>query len=364
MGLNQAVFTGQAQADSSAPPLSAFSGLFTAIADRCREGGASVTDRLLGSRGKSLALHVGDLAGLPGQERFPDPAELPPEAAELRLGSYVAECLRAFSADRSLLLLLDDLHGADGLTRGVLSFLLKARALSRMPVLVIGTYRALPGEEPLGPLHALSAPSDLRLGKLGERDVFEMVGAILAMTPPPEALCRSVLARSEGNPFFVVELLRVALSEGMLARDEAGRWRVKAHVEALDLLPLPESVKELVLRRLQALPRRCHALARLASILGQPFEETLLVSLALDLLGSSAQEVGGLLADLVSREIVEPVGGARLRFLHEDTAAAPRLWRRLRSRRRRRRSIRASPAATGSAEISTPPSAPSKPRAA
>jgi hypothetical protein len=56
-----------------------------AIADRCREQGLAETERLLGHRCKVLALYEPSLGGLPGQERYPEPVELPAEAARSRL---------------------------------------------------------------------------------------------------------------------------------------------------------------------------------------------------------------------------------------------------------------------------------------
>ncbi|MFN7973887.1 MAG: protein kinase [Acidobacteriota bacterium] len=320
VGRGQAVIVGQARSDPGAPPLPALHGLFTAVADRCRAGGAPAFDRLLGSRGKALAAHVRELAGLPGLERFPDPAQLPADAALLRLSSYVAQTLHAFAGDRPLALLLDDLHTADGPTRSVLHFLLKSRSLARMPVLVLGTCRSEPGESPLGPIHELA--DERRLGRLDRAAIELMVSTSLAMDPAPGELSRAVTDRSRGNPFFAAELLKVALADGLLARDAEGRWRLSDRGRGRVALPLPDSVRDLVARRLGAIPERTRLVASLCAVLGESWEEPLLAVLAGEILGIGDTELGAILADLERREIVETGAGALVRVPHAETRDA------------------------------------------
>src|SRR5262249_52466098 len=78
-------------------PLEALRKPLQAIADRCRERGEAETERVLGRRGKLLSLYEPALADLPGQEKHPEPAELPAEAARLRLFGFLAETFAALA---------------------------------------------------------------------------------------------------------------------------------------------------------------------------------------------------------------------------------------------------------------------------
>ena len=75
-------------------PLKALRPALQSIADRCRGRGPEETDRVLGPRGPALAVYEPALAGLPGQERYPEPAALPAEATLLRLYQLPGRDLR------------------------------------------------------------------------------------------------------------------------------------------------------------------------------------------------------------------------------------------------------------------------------
>src|SRR5439155_8081502 len=93
--------------DTGARPLEALRKPLQSVADRCREGGKDETERLLGRRGKVLVQYEAALAGLPGQEAYPEPGELSAGAARLRLFSYLSDTLVELAGGRPLLLLLD-----------------------------------------------------------------------------------------------------------------------------------------------------------------------------------------------------------------------------------------------------------------
>jgi eukaryotic-like serine/threonine-protein kinase len=347
------VLVGECLPDAEAP-LQALRRPLQAVADRCLEQGLAETERLLGPRGKLLARHVPALAHLPGQSRHPEPAELPPDAARLRLMRALTETFaaladgpRAESGERraasaaeeapsqlvargSLLIVLDDLQWADELTLAFLEHLLRGGHLERMPLLIVGTYRSEELGEGQGPgagaaRHAaslralLGAPQVCRveLGRLEADAVGSMVGEMLALRPPPAVFTRFLARCSEGNPFFVAEYLRTAVDEGLLYRDERGRWQVGAADEQVieatyERLPLPRALQELVGRRLRGLGPEAAALAEMGAVLGREIDAALL---------DAAAAPDGL-AELLRRQILEEPAPGRLRFGHDKLREA------------------------------------------
>jgi hypothetical protein len=97
-----------------------------AVADRCRHHGEAETRRVLGPHARLLGLYEPSLLELPGLDELPEPAELTPEAARLRLHEALHQTLLAFAGSEPLLLILDDLQWADELTLGFVQFLLQA----------------------------------------------------------------------------------------------------------------------------------------------------------------------------------------------------------------------------------------------
>lgn len=255
-------------------PLEPFRPMLQAIADLCRSSGREETERLLGPRGRLLSAFEPALADAPGQDAHPEPADLPPDVARFRLFSFLSETVRAFVHGAPTLLLLDDLQWADELTLGFFEHLLQSRALESSPLLLLGTYRA---EEVTAALERLADSASVRtvaLGRLGAQAVDAIVGDMLAVSPPPEQLSRSLHEQSEGNPFFVAEYLRAAVEEGMLRRDARGSWRLADGTQFRGpsdptQLALPGSLRELVDRRLAGLPDASQEVASAASVLGR-----------------------------------------------------------------------------------------------
>ena len=297
-------------------PLHPFRHFLVAVADRCRSIGPVAYDRLLGPRGKVLAPYEPSLAGLPGHEKYPDPPELPANAARFRLQNALARTLDAFVEDAPLLLVIDDLQWADASSMGVLTHL-DAGYFDEHRLLILGTYRA---EEATSALLALTrAPwaTSIALGRLDARAVGRMVSDMLAMDRPPEPFISFLLDQSEGNPFFIAEYLHAAVEEGLLARDGAGAWRIRqppgATGSGIAALPVPRSLRDLVVRRLSGLGAPARALARMAAVLGRDMEERVLVAAA------SVEELEAMegLAELAARHVLEGAGPGRLRFVHD-----------------------------------------------
>jgi predicted ATPase len=318
------VLSGECLSEGESGPLHPLRRPLQAIADRCRGRGLKETERLLGRHGKLLAPYEPALEGLPGQEAHPEPAELPAEAARLRLYEALVHTFSALAQDGPLLLLLDDLHWADGLTLGWLEHLADTQRLSRMPLLLVGTYRSEERSEPLERLLGDPGVEVLRLVRLEEEAVGQIVSDMLALSPPPGLFVRFLTRHSEGNPFFVAEYLRAAIAEGVLWRDSTGCWQVGSRTEGqptealYEALPLPRSLRETVSRRLDALSAEAQALAACAAVLGRELEEELLLQLA----QLPEEQVWAPLEELRVREVLEGTGPGRLRFAHDKLREA------------------------------------------
>ncbi|QRN96875.1 protein kinase [Archangium violaceum] len=297
-------------------PLHAFKPLLQAIADECRQKGLEETERLLGGRGQVLALYEPALADLPGQDAWPEPPRLPPQAARERVMLCLVETLAAFSAQAPVLVVLDDLQWADELSLGVLDYL-QANFLHGSNVLVVGTYRTEELDAALRLLLAAPGVTHRVLGQLDEPMVARMVEDMLALPSPPESFVRFLTTRSAGNPFFVAEYLRTAIDERLLFRDLFGRWQVSASDAALErlheALPLPGALHDLVGRRLEGLSAQARGLLEVAAVLGREVDADVLAGAA----GLGDIQELEALEELRARHVLEDAGGGRLRFVHD-----------------------------------------------
>ena len=185
-------------------------------------------------------------------------------AERLRLFEAVVTFLRATARRRPLVLVLDDLHWADEPTLLLLQYL--ARNLDRDRILLVGTYRDME----LDRTHPLSDTiAVLRRGELMDRVLLrgldrDEVAALIEATggqPPPANFVDAVHEVSEGNPFFVAEILRNLVESGAI-RVEDGRYVGDPESVAANL---PEGVKEVVGRRLDRLSEDANTLLSVGS---------------------------------------------------------------------------------------------------
>ena len=204
----------------------------------------------------------------------PPVAEGDPEAARLRLFEAVVRVLDRVADSGPLLLVLDDLHWAGQPTLLLLRHLL--RALTPCPLLVVGTYR----DTDLDRTHPLSAVlADLRrmqnverlgLDGLDEKGVAEFVERAAGHDLDERALdlARAVHEETEGNPFFIVQILRHLVETGAIYQDD-GVWTSARGIEELGI---PEGVREVVGRRLSRLSELANRALAVGAAIGRDFD--------------------------------------------------------------------------------------------
>jgi class 3 adenylate cyclase len=194
-----------------------------------------------------------------------------PEAERFRLFEAVDALFASASRAAPVVVVLDDLHWADKPSLLLLRHL--ARSARPAAVLLLGSYR----ETDLARTHPLAEVlADLRREPCVERvrlaglDAGE-VGALLAARArhaAPEAFVRLLHAETEGNPFFVDEVLRHLVESGALRRDE-GRWTSD---RSLAELGIPEGIREVVGRRLSRLSEGANEALHVAAVVGREFD--------------------------------------------------------------------------------------------
>lgn len=295
-------------------PLQALRPLLQAIADRCIEGGPETTEHLLGERRAVLAAYEPTLAHVPALEPMNAVVELAPEAARERLFRYLKEALALYAQDCPVLWIWDDLGWADNLS---LSFLLTldAEFFDKAPLMLLGAYRKEEMRSELQRLLELPHTVSMDLERLDPSAVRNMLEDMLALRLMPGELLDFVTQQADGNPFFVAEYLRAAVTERVVQRSATSTWQVNPITATADrpLLTLPGTVRELVERRLRQLTPVALQAALTAAVLGR---EVALEQLE-DVAGLSGDASLGAVDELVRAHVLEHRGAA-LRFAHDQ----------------------------------------------
>jgi ABC-type transport system substrate-binding protein len=212
----------------------------------------------------------------PGESRSPE--------SRTQIFELLARTLTRLASGRPLVLLFEELHGAD-VSVEALQYIV--RRLGPTPTLVVGTYRSTEVDK-RHPLVRMLA------GFRGDRQ-FASIG----LEPFSPAEHRSFLATliggdeivgnlawqlyeaSEGNPFFTKELVRSLLDAGNIVQDETGAWALSGGVE-ISSDALPATIQQAVEERVGRLPEELRQVLSVASVMGRSFDFRDLESLARD----------------------------------------------------------------------------------
>jgi predicted ATPase/tRNA A-37 threonylcarbamoyl transferase component Bud32 len=179
--------------------------------------------------------------------------------------------------DRPVILHIEDLHWADAATLNLLIYLVQSIRMER--ILIIGTYRAdeldlmsRTCQDSMRVFLETIAKRDLGqelvLERLNRTKTRSLVDAVFAGSELPTFLYDSVYDETDGNPLFVLEVLKLLKDEGIIeASDE--QWKLKSRVISITI---PNRIQEIVERRLDRLGKQENEILEAAAVDGHTFQ--------------------------------------------------------------------------------------------
>lgn len=268
------------------------------------------------------------------------PAVLEPlddrRAERHRVFRGLAELVTALAGTRPLVLVLEDVHWADGQTLEFIDYLLSS---PRPGVALVLTYR---DDEARAEVSALTARlprlvgcERVGLGPLDTAGTHELTARILGLESVSAEFAHYLWERTGGLPLAVEEVLALVRARGLLVH-QGGRWARRA----LDELDVPRGIRDPALARVAGLPELARRVVEAAAVLRVPTPPPVLLAttgLAGDPDATTAVEraiSSGLLAEsedsvgfrhvLAAEAVYESLSGPRRRELHARAAAALR----------------------------------------
>lgn len=188
---------------------------------------------------------------------------LEPKARQGALHALLDACLKAAAKDAPILIVIEDLHWIDAVSLELLEQL--AGALSDHAVAIVLAYRPSQWSAGQGSrLEALPQFTRIELSELTRPEAEQAIRAKLAQLYParggalPDGLVDALMARAQGNPFYIEELLNYVRDRGLDPAD-------------LDRIALPDNLHALILSRIDQLGEREKITLRVASIIGRLF---------------------------------------------------------------------------------------------
>ena len=187
---------------------------------------------------------------------------------------YLADFLRAAAQPSGCTIFLDDIHWADDSSLEMLAYLF--RALADQPLLVLCLARpALLERRPAwgqGAGHSL-----LRLEPLSKEASQRLVSEILQVSEGlPPALQELILNNAEGNPYYIEELIKMLLEDGLLTRQEG---QLEAAAGSLQAARIPQTLTGILQARMDSLPGEQRDVLQRSSVVGRTFWDETVSSL-------------------------------------------------------------------------------------
>jgi len=241
------------------------------------------------------------------------PPRTDPMQARFRFFDSFSLFLKNASKRQPLVIILDDIHWADASSLLLLQFV--AKELRDMRLLLLVAYRDVEGglnpqlSSTLGEFARVHGSQGIALPPLTRDEVSRFLTIVTAQPPSP-SLVSTVYQRTEGNPFFVTEVVRI------LAQEQQDLDSLSPTAAAATL---PQRVRDSLALRLQTLSEQCRQVLRYASVLGPEFNRTIL-----EAVGTKSQpvltkkQVARLLSEAESARFVvaDPQHVGRYRFSH------------------------------------------------
>jgi hypothetical protein len=246
-------------------------------------------------------------------------AQARPEQIRHQTLQAIRDLLLALAMQRPAVVALDDLHWSDPLSLDAVTLLLESVATA--PLLLVCLYR--PDADP--PCSILPAAANracpgraipIALRSLDRPNGSLLVKSLFAGSELPASVEESVLAQSDGNPFFIEEAIRSLMETGAVRR-HGDRWETHDDAAAA---AVPRTLQSLILSRVDRLDAAARRLLEVAAVIGAVLERKVLESAA-----EAGPSFGRLLDQLNSRSLVmadDAAPGESYTFKHVLTRQA------------------------------------------
>lgn len=253
----------------------------------------------LPDRGMELAPPIAAMLGIavPGLDGEQIRHLEPPQLRGAIFGA-VTSLFAALASQRPLVLVFEDLHWADDTSLELLQALLPLAESA--PAMVIALFRPHRDEPSWGFHEAASRDfphryTEIALQPLDEHAAEALVGNLLWIEDLPASVRALILQKSEGNPFFVEEVIRSLLDSGLVVRD-GEHWRATREIADVRV---PDTLAGVITARLDRVPDEPRRVMQAASVVGRHFEHVVLADVHDDPL-----TIPPALSDLQQRELI------------------------------------------------------------
>ncbi|MCO6450078.1 MAG: AAA family ATPase [Caldilineales bacterium] len=255
------------------------------------------------------------------------------EAFKRELFACVQALWQAWAEQGPFICVFDDLQWADNASLELLTHLLALT--DAYPLLFVCIFRPRRKDaawefKVRAEVEYAHRYSEITLSPLSADDSNALVDNLLAVADLPNALRREIITKSDGNPFFVEEMVRAFIDHGLLVRDGDKGWRARADFD-LSQISVPDNLQALLIARIDRLEEETRQTLQLASVIGRRFFRRVLAQIS----EASAELDQQLLALQRSELILEASRLPEVEFMFRHTLTQEAAYNTILRKRRR-----------------------------
>ena len=300
-------YEGRSRSYESTTPYSSFISLFTGFfglkaEDTQEEKYLKITQAISRTQSEDAindAPFMATMLGIPVPEEDEHRLKyLQPPQVKARIFQAVQQIIEHAAELHATVLVFEDLHWSDPTSLELLEALMALT--SQVPLMLIGVFRPVK-QEPAWNIHEVALRefteryTSILLQPLSEDWSRALVGNLLQIEDLPERVRALILTKSEGNPFFIEEVIRSLLEANLVVRENS-HWRATSEIANI---ALPDSLAGLITARLDRLSEDSRRVAQTGSVIGREFDFGTLTEIF-----ETASNLDLALNDLQKRELI------------------------------------------------------------
>jgi class 3 adenylate cyclase/tetratricopeptide (TPR) repeat protein len=268
-------FAGRATADMTRQPYALIRNLFAFRFEILESDSAAVAREklergiagFLGTDSTAKAHAIGNLIGFDFSN---SPYLLGEDPQQLtQIGQFaITEFFGKIANDTPVVVFLDDIHWADDKSLDLVNHIVRAKRELQLLVVCLTRPALFERRIPLW-MDQQDFHTRIELRPLSQQDTRTLITDILRKVPViPDDLCDLIVVNAEGNPFYVEEIIKMLLDDGVILKGESS-WSVDG--SRLTDLRIPPTLTGVLQARLDALPPEERDLLQRASVVGRIF---------------------------------------------------------------------------------------------
>lgn len=216
---------------------------------------------------------IGEAIGVPFGEtkltRFLDA-----KIRKQRFFDIVFDIIKYHAAKKTTCIILEDLHWIDSVSMELINYI--GRNVGDKKILFLLVFRPLREKEEFMEKDCYTS---IQLKELSKVKTAELAGNLLNISALPETFKKIVIDKSQGNPFYVEEIVKSFIEQGLVSEDLRGKWKFSGEIKKIEI---PDNIEGVILNRIDRLDIQDKDVLQTASVLGREFDEFLIAGIYSD----------------------------------------------------------------------------------